>query len=420
MLLTGGAGLGGRAAGEAAGAALSEAGANALVSRLGGQIAGGALEGGVIGVNNALSEAALGHSDDVADSLLADAGMGALLGGAVGGGLQVLGDAARWAGGKAVGRVRDVAELVERFSGEAPEAGAASAMKRLLQNTVKRGGEAAGAVLGGAVGGAPGAYLGGRAGGSLAQEALERAGVQRIMSALETRMADGARAVARGGAEAAADVGRLAPRTAAMLRGSQAERDAAFAARADEIRAMAASPESTVDHISAHTARLQGAVPEATAALHSRVADALSFLHGNLPQGSNADAFSQATLIPAQERARFARIDAALQDPLRVLRADATREEVNAVATVMPRLHARMQKAVMEAVEPAKLDWKRRQRLQFVWGVNTHNAYAPANVRVYQQTYVPAAKGPGRPPKLPPPATPAPAMTETDRITYGM
>jgi len=91
-----------------------------------------AYEGGVMGVGQAMSEAALGNHDLTAERLFAHASKGALLGGAIGGGLHV--------GGAAVGRGlaragEGAVALAERGSALAERAGAG------LESATARAGE---------------------------------------------------------------------------------------------------------------------------------------------------------------------------------------------------------------------------------------------------------------------------------------
>lgn len=93
-----GAGLVGGAIGKAAteGLALGEGASRGaqIASRYAGKAVGGALEGAFYSGSNAVSEAALGNPDEVADNLLTSLGHGALWGGGLGVGFGALGEAA--------------------------------------------------------------------------------------------------------------------------------------------------------------------------------------------------------------------------------------------------------------------------------------------------------------------------------------
>ena len=157
---------------------------------------GAAYEGGVMGVGQAMSEAALGNHDLTAERLFAHASKGALLGGAIGGGLHV--------GGAAVGRGlaragEGAIALAERGSVFAERAGAG------LESATARAGE--GLVAGveqlgaGAAGlvrreGERGAVLLERGGAELAR-GVEAGGERLAEVASHARVTEAAEAAAR-------------------------------------------------------------------------------------------------------------------------------------------------------------------------------------------------------------------------------
>jgi hypothetical protein len=91
------AGMLGTALGALAPALLTDGGSLAeeapLLSRLGGGVLRGGLEGGLYGAGSQVSEDILGHTDTTAEKLIAGIGHGALLGGAAGGAFETLGSA---------------------------------------------------------------------------------------------------------------------------------------------------------------------------------------------------------------------------------------------------------------------------------------------------------------------------------------
>lgn len=528
LALTGGLGAGGGVAGRAATAGLAARGAPGALARVAGGAVEGAVEGTAYGLGTAVSEEALGHTDDVAQSLLANAGAGALLGGSIGLGLRGTGEALRWSAGRARARVQDFAELVRRASGKDPPRGVADVLKLAaegrqiddgavnlvsteLRNRLtklapvtaaratnptdaafnalftKRGlvdsgkvfrfvkrlgapgnesdeaaldtflatrGDAAGDVhdvlagartvagakrsfdaqlaresaMGdqpvwlaraaayslGSMSGVPGAgAVAGIAAGVLANRALrpahaqlQRAAVARHLSDLTESMHARARRLVgdRTLSVSAIPMTRLLAPTAVMLGdGSDEERARAYVERVEEVHALNASPAALADRLEAVTAHLGEGLPATRAVLMSTAASALAYLAANTPASVQPDHLATAPAVPPHERTRFARLDAALQEPLRVMDDDATPEEHAAVAAVYPRLHAEMQRAVAEAAAKSeRVSWDTRRRLALLWGASTHDAFERRHLAALQAAATSRpARGPGRPPTPP-------------------
>lgn len=123
-VLSGGASAVGGAAAKATGLA----GAKGLLSRAGARAieigAAGAAEGALVGAGKAVTEDALGRADLTAESLIANAGLGAVIGASggalLGGGSTLLGAGAKRAAGYASEKLGggSVAEWLEDFAGE--------------------------------------------------------------------------------------------------------------------------------------------------------------------------------------------------------------------------------------------------------------------------------------------------------------
>lgn len=129
LLLTGGIGAGGGLAARAVGTQLAERGAGAAVQRVAAGVASGVVDGAVYGLGTGLSEAQLGNSEDVAEHMMAAAGAGALLGGAVGGA------ASTFAAGVMKGRARlkDYAALYAKGAGRAAPAGLPGVLRDIAE-----------------------------------------------------------------------------------------------------------------------------------------------------------------------------------------------------------------------------------------------------------------------------------------------
>jgi hypothetical protein len=505
----------------------------------------GAVEGAAYGLGTALSEEQLGRSDDLAESIIAHAGGGALLGGTLGAGLRGTAETVAWAGGRARTRVRDFADAVKRASGKEPpkslaqtlermakghtpddaglelasrelrgalervvpptkpttpvfgaltpagqavparDAGLDSAFKRAFMkdgkvdsakvHTFVRGlgtpgnasreelfeavlGSADNAVASGVrevadgaravaeahrawrgqlatesamgdmpiwmvrtlgytaghVSGIPGAGpILGLGAGMVANRVLRpaHAELQRVAVArqlTELSGAIGARAARLTGAANAVvralPPSRLVSSTAVMLSdASDDERQSAYRERVSEVYAMAASPETVAERVGGVTAHLDEGLPATRAVLMATASNALAYLASAIPRSYQPDILSDAPATPAHERARFARVDAVLQEPLRVMEPGATPDEHRAVSTVYPRLYAAMTASVAEATASSeRVSWEARRRLALLWGAETHGAFDRRHRAVMQAATQPPPPGPGRPPNPPP------------------
>jgi hypothetical protein len=96
--------------------------------------------------------------------------------------------------------------------------------------------------------------------------------------------------------------------------------------------------------------------------------------------------------VPDRELRRFAQVDAAVQDPLRVFEQLAAGElpdpeAMRAVATFYPSLVDEANQAILEAVadDPDAINWQRAKLLSAALGVPAHNAFSPAGLAAAQR-----------------------------------
>lgn len=117
--------------GTAATRAVERAGVGSSVglNKIASKVAGGALEGTIYGARNAVTEDALGNNELTAESLMTNAGLGAVLGGGTAGALSVLGSGAKALGKTARGAAERFVKLEGKTAADFAEESAFSALK---------------------------------------------------------------------------------------------------------------------------------------------------------------------------------------------------------------------------------------------------------------------------------------------------
>lgn len=411
--------------GNAARAAVAESVAQTAVGRLLAAGAGAAVEGATYSAGNAISEASLGKTEDVAEHLLAATGAGALLSGTAGmvarGAGEVLGRGLANAAGRgkrllnqAAGGLADHLEPLEGQSYTGNPLDISEAPAWLTQATgavATRGAKvAAGSALGGPVGALVGMAAGGdsRLNRTVGKAVLNYA--QRAIRKVNDNIDAHAEALASG-SERVAEGGRymeraLAGTTTALLTAtSPEERQKAYETRMQELTALQ-DPATASAVMERATSHLGEDMPDTRGFMQLKGSDALAYLAKNMPRTFAVDTLAPVPALPDHDITTFARLDAVLQDPMRAMRSDATRQEVQAVQTVYPALGAKMQRAIVGVISPG-LAWGARKSLAAAWGIQTHAAFTASSIALSQSLHKAARnsqqqRGPGRPKKQTP------------------
>lgn len=426
--------------GKLAGTAAAETlGASAL-ARITAAGVGTAVEGATYAAGNAVSEASLGRTEDVAEHVLAATGLGALLGAGgrgvgmlLGKGLKAAGSAALRGASRVAGDVADteaaaVSGSLGAYRTEADTA-AASARDTALRThapldpaalqpslpppsatplapptptalseaagalAARAGRRAATSMAGGALGG-PMGYVLGDVAGELASSPAVRAKVlawARNATARVAQTIDDHAATLVSGGEAATATGRYLERRVAasttqlIAAGTPAARRAAFDARMTELQELS-DPATQTDVFDRATGHLADAMPDTRAMIQGRGAQTLAWLQAQVPRSVNPDQYDPTVTLGDHDIMRWSRLDAVAQDPMRALERGATKAEIDAVATLYPSLHATMQRAIGRVLK-AGLSWDARKSLSYKWGVTSHNAFIAGSVAMSQQAY---------------------------------
>lgn len=174
--------------------------------------------------------------------------------------------------------------------------------------------------------------------------------------------------------------------------------------RIAEIAALAANPQALADRLTRATAPISGAAPRHAAALASKAQKAAAFLHAKAPRnprspvGIGARPWSPS---PA-ERAKFARYVAAVNDPMSVIEeirsGTASREGVEALREVYPKIHERVIKKLAEelAEDGDRLSYRDRVQLSILFGAPLDESMRPGFIAAIQQAYAAGAPQPGQ------------------------
>lgn len=223
--------------------------------------------------------------------------------------------------------------------------------------------------------------------------------VQRVRKHVDEGMASFAR-----GAERVQAAGRsidldrrIAPYTATMLTAKDpAERRKAAGARIAELSSM--DPTTMVNTLAEATVDTDEHAPNVSGVVRQRLAAAHEMLRSVLPQplapqgaGGGLVPVPALRMIPDRDIRRFAQVDAAIQDPLRIV--DALREgrapdpaAVKAVQVVYPALWAQVVQSMSEqmAKAPDSVGWRQAVSLAVTMGVDSHPSFRVENLNLQQ------------------------------------
>lgn len=167
------------------------------------------------------------------------------------------------------------------------------------------------------------------------------------------------------------------------------------------VRQLAANPAQMTDRIGRLVAPVQAEAPKTAGALAQKATQAVAFLAQKAPvprTGQSLIPQHQTPRFSDAEVARFARYLKAVEDPASVLDdvrdMKVSRESVEAVKAVYPRLFQQMQGDVMKEIGrleargelEARLPWEKRKQLSILLGVPADETLTPAFIKAMQAT----------------------------------
>lgn len=201
---------------------------------------------------------------------------------------------------------------------------------------------------------------------------------------------------------------KLVPTTQLMLSGSPDERRSALGARMTELAGM--DPDTLADALASSTTQLDPTIPDVAGVVRQRLAQANQLLMSVLPQPLNTagaggglvpNTKAALRMIPDRDRRRFAEVDAAIQDPLRLVDQLGSGRvpdpaAVLAVQTIYPALWAKTIQELSEQLSsnPDAVGWRQAMALAVTLGITTHPAFEPKALNLQQAI----AKTSGKPP----------------------
>lgn len=196
--------------------------------------------------------------------------------------------------------------------------------------------------------------------------------------------------------------------------------------RVEEIGALQANPSLVASRISQGLAPIGNAAPEVTKSATGIALRGLDFMASKLPP-SRIDQYSLQPQLQPRARAsdaeisQFMRFSQAVDDPLIVLQeaktGTLTRDHVEAVKAVYPKLYDQMRGQVMRTLVDSKseLPYGKRIQLGILLDIPTDKTLAPDFLRAIQATYSGADKAGAEspPPNVTPPHIAVSAQTAT-------
>jgi len=286
-------------------------------------------------------------------------------------------------------------------------------------------GLSAGGPVGGAVLGLAGKIVQDR-GDMIAADLLDRGaailGVRRLAARTERDIAKGVGELV--GVKPAATVTDLAPpkRGADMPMGVKVSDPVkAFPKVAAAVQEAQANPARVSDRIGKALGPLTDTSPATVAAASAVAVSGVNYLASKLPQMKRDPYGLQPHLeqprVSDSERASFMRAVEAVQNPTMVLTAakkgTLTREHVEAVKAVYPKLYEEMRSQVFTSLVESKtqLSYARRVQLGILLDIPTDKTLSPEFIAAIQATYTPAEKaGEEAPPAMPRATEAAPTL----------
>ena len=176
-------------------------------------------------------------------------------------------------------------------------------------------------------------------------------------------------------------------------------RSKAFKRISSEIQKKVSNPEESLAKLNFKTTRLRTAAPKTAAAIEGVATRGILFLDSKLPKPNPIKTSIQAQLDMDEfepsdaEMAKFERYLKVVADPMSAIKdlsnGDLTREGVEALQVVYPRLYQEIRRNVMEAVseKETKLDYNQRIQMGVLLDLPTDESLAPNNVLALQGTF---------------------------------
>lgn len=377
------------------------------------RVAGSAVEGAAFGLGKSVNEAMLGDPDLTAQRVVANIGLGALIGGAVGGVFQGIAGLGRTQMGEKA--VQALQEKAQAFA-EAP-------------------GETIGNALGSLKGGWVGHKVGSIIGGAIDDAGMAKA-AQKLYSVMSDHTSDAAQALlehagaAIGGAKASA-VGDLLDviHTAGNPDPDQEQRavslgqlerhanatedqvtkrtdkiftkgksdpgrtwDQPVQETMDDVRALDSDPMVLIDRVHANTAALTPMAPKVTDAINATAGRAVQYLASKLPpQAPQAPLDTPPPAVPKSQVAAFKTALGVVNNPLSVLHHAAvgtlSQAHMEALNAVYPQLHDQVVAAVANRLAEhgnARLSYGQKSSLSMLMGAPMSQHLAPQGILAAQ------------------------------------
>lgn len=157
-----------------------------------------------------------------------------------------------------------------------------------------------------------------------------------------------------------------------------------------------ADPETALDYL--QRGNIQDAAPQTHLASQAVLSSAAAFLQQKIPvsfasKGALSEVLKKAYTPSTLEMAKFERYLQAIENPLSVLddleKGKVSRESIEAIQAVYPKLYEKIQIEVMEKIQdaPDAIDYKKRLQLGVLLNIPTDAALMPDNIRGLQSHY---------------------------------
>ncbi len=178
-----------------------------------------------------------------------------------------------------------------------------------------------------------------------------------------------------------------------------------FEKLSSKIKDMSSNFQVGVDSLESATKDLHGIAPGISASLNTAAARATQFLAQKLPAQEPSSPFTEPYKPSKAELSKFNRYYAAVEKPISLLsqikEGTLTKEGMEAVQTVYPKLYSQMQNAVMDQVttkmakDPNSVPYSTKLMLSMFTGNDMTNSLKPSNISSAQQVFaMQAQKGP--------------------------
>lgn len=166
----------------------------------------------------------------------------------------------------------------------------------------------------------------------------------------------------------------------------------------EKARAAAASPEAQQSAVQRHLQSVTNNAPKVAAAFAVAASRAATFLASRVPKTDNGrPQMLQSNLHPSNvsdaDKASFLRSVKAVNDPRSVMRdmehGRVSKEGVDALREVYPRLYDDLQKKLLNQVASAKkpMTFQQRQQIALLTGIPTDPNLKPATIRMFQSSF---------------------------------